>query len=233
MLPPLWDIRAEFDKPISHAKACSELCAHYGLYLDDWQIYLLDIVFTYIKNPKKTKEDYIVYKVAIRYLFLSMPRQQGKTIFLHAFDLYCLVVLGYEVLHTAHQTPTMRESFMMMEDMMTSNNELKKLLVGIDHGKGDEAIRCRWVDRDGIEHKSRIRYLSRQRKAALGLHFDKWIIDEAQELTHDQYGVVAPALSTRPDFQFIFTGTPPDEECKGDFFKDKRFQIIRNYKKGI
>lgn len=77
-----------------------------------------------------------------------------------------------------------------------------------------------------LKNGGRVVFVARTRNGGRGLHGDLLVFDEAQELTSEQQASFLPAISASRNPQTIYLGTPPDENCTGDVFKNIREKAL-------
>ncbi len=123
---------------------------------------------------------------------------------------YGLLILGEEIVYTAHLQKTATETFEDMEGFF-AQPAIKKHVAEIRRAMGREQI----VMRNG----GRVKFLARTRNGGRGQHGDLLVFDEAQELTPQQQGSFLPSISASPNPQTIYAGTPPDEDADGEVFR--------------
>lgn len=155
----------------------------------------------------------------------SVPRQNGKNVFIESREFYGMVVNGEKILHTAHQTSTTMKSFNRMVRLFEDpkHPEIQELVKDVRRGNGKEAI----ILKNGGE----IGYNTRSKQAARGFDgISLLVYDEAQELTDDQQEASMPILSasTTGTRQIIYAGTPPYPKCLGTVFKRFRNSCLNN-----
>ena len=111
---------------------------------------------------------------------MSVPRQNGKTLGVVEVRMnYGLLVLGEEIVYTAHLQKTSTEIF---EDMKAffEQPRIRRHVADIKTALGREQI----IMRNG----GRVKFVARTRNGGRGLHGDLLVFDEAQELTAFQQG---------------------------------------------
>jgi len=156
---------------------------------------------------------------------LACPRQNGKNGCLEGRELFGLSVKSEKILHTAHQTATVKKSFRRLESIFTDRRhpELYAIVKDIRYTNGEEAIYL--TNGGGIE------YSTRTRQRARGFDGVSLVVfDEAQELTDDQVDAIMATLaaSTTGTRQLIYTGTPPYPGAPGMVFRRRRAACLAN-----
>lgn len=165
-------------------------------------------------------------RFAARTIALSKPRQNGKSHAARYYAVWMAAVDGMSVLYTAHHGDTTRKMFKAIEDIVSHPDMaqyLKPGSAGIYRSKGSEGIYfADWVDDDGNWHRGGfIEFSTRTNSGGRGGTYDIIIVDEAQELTDEQFDALKPTTiaSESSDPQMIYLGTPPNEKCPGTVFK--------------
>lgn len=181
------------DYDYSEIDECEDLCRLGGLKLFDWQSNVLTAWLARTPNNRW----------AASTCGLSVPRQNGKSLgTVEARASYGMVVLGEEVLYTAHLQKTATETFEDMESFFVDHSAMKKHLKTVREALGREQII--------LKNGARIKFLARTRSGGRGQHGSLLIFDEAQELDSNQQASFLFAISAATNPQTIYTGTPPD-----------------------
>ena len=85
---------------------CIEFAASVGLFLDDWQCWVLEQAL-----GERADHKWAAFEVC-----LLVPRQNGKGAVLEALELYHLFVLRTSlIVHSAHEFKTASEHFMRLQ----------------------------------------------------------------------------------------------------------------------
>lgn len=155
----------------------------------------------------------------------SVPRQNGKNEVIAIREMYGLVN-GEIILHTAHRTSTSGAAW----------SRLCKLLeaAGIKEKKGEvkEGYRSgkskgqEFIELDETLGGGRINFRTRTTTGGLGETYDLLIYDEAQEVQDDQEDTLKYTISSRPNPQTIWLGTPPTPQSSGTLFPKFRKDIL-------
>lgn len=190
----------------------SALSSDLGLELFEWQRDILDL---WCAKDALNKPAYITCG-------LDVPRQNGKNACLEAYEVLCLAVYGWHVLHTAHRVKTTKKAFYRLVKYFTDEKNHPELAVKVDtirRTNGEEAIT--------LDNGGSIEFASRTTGSARGYDDIQLVVyDEAQELTDSQYQSIDYAMSASTTDggakQKIFTGTPPYEGCNGTVFARQR-----------
>ena len=146
---------------------------------------------------------------------LSVPRQNGKNLVIEVFEVFCLAVLGWHVIHTAHRVKTAKKSFNRLVKYFTDRRhpELSGLVENIRYTNGEEAIY--------LKSGACIEFSARSRANTRGFDDIQLVVfDEAQDLTDDQLNAIMYTLaaSASGDRMMLYTGTPPDPSSPGTVF---------------
>jgi hypothetical protein len=169
----------------------TEFAADAGLFLDEWQAWVLEEALA-----ERDDERWAAFECC-----LIVPRQNGKGSILEALELYHLFVLRTPlVLHSAHEFATAREHFLRLKTLIEGSS----LLADTEHiyeANGNMGI----VTRDG----ARLRVVARSNSSVRGFSGDLLILDEAFKLSEAAVGSMAPALSARPNPQIWYTSSAP------------------------
>lgn len=143
----------------------------------------------------------------------EVPRRNGKGEILAIREMYGLV-MGEQILHTAHRTPT-------------SHSAWERL--------------CRLLDETGLEYKStkqfgletirledggNINFRTRTSSGGLGEGYDLLVIDEAQEYTIDQESTLQYVVTDSENPQTLLCGTPPTAISSGTVFTELRNTVL-------
>ncbi len=168
---------------------------------------------------------------------LDVPRQNGKNFVLEAVELFAVTVLGWHVLHSAHEMRTARKSFMRLasyfeqEDQYPELYEMSKNGKGIRKTNGQEGIFLERIN--PITHKKEkwgsIEFSSRTKSGARGFDDIQIVVfDEGQELTDEQLAALMPTLaaSSTGTRLMIYTGTPTPPSSEGNVMTRLRQKVI-------
>ena len=128
-------------------------------------------------------------------------RQNLKTAIMEMGYVGDLLVMNVpEIVHTAHEFPTARETFEHLQVLLESTRWSSRRIVKVVETNGREAIITR-DPRTGA--RSRIRFRARTKNGARGLKASKLGLDEAFALQPSHMGALAPLLSTYANAQTI------------------------------
>lgn len=133
----------------------------------------------------------------------------------HESSLY-LVGRGFIATHN-----TSTAAFRRLIDIIDGSDWLTKRVKMVSRSKGDESIELTRAAGGG-----RLQFIARTLGSGRGLTGSTTVIDEAAYLTIGQYAAQTPALSTIPNPQIIYTGTPPDDDV-GPMPEDAMLPSVR------
>lgn len=140
----------------------------------------------------------------------ALPRRNGKNEVLIMRELYGLKH-GEHILHTAHRTSTAHSAWERLLDAVTKTN---MIITSSYRAFGREHIE--------VEGGGKIEFRTRSAQSGLGEGYDLLIIDEAQAYTADQETALKYVVSSSPNPQTIFLGTPPTVVSAGTIFPNMR-----------
>lgn len=156
---------------------------------------------------------------------LCVPRQNGKNYIIEIFELFVAVVLGWHVLHTAHEVKTSMKAFNRICSYfsgVTAKPELEAMVKSIRRTNGQECIT--------LTNGGCIEFSARSRQAARGFDDIQVVVfDEAQELVPEQVDAIMATLSASSTGtrQIIYTGTPTPPTSAGTVFSKVREQALK------
>lgn len=212
-------IRVEPKRVDSDGSDAAALVEAYGYKFDPWQRDVLDAWLGRDDNDKFSATS----------CGLSVPRQNGKNADLEGRELYGIVVIGEQILHTAHRVDTARKSFFRLLKFFENpaNKDLKDLVSSIRKTNGQEAI--------FLKNGGSVEFSSRVNGGARGSTYDVVIFDEAQWLTDEQMESIMSTMAAAPlgNRQLIYTGTPPDPGSPGTIFGRQRKNALNKTDKSL
>ncbi len=199
---------------------CGKLSATYGLKPDQWQQTVLDGWLSCLKDGTYVSSS----------CGLAVPRQNGKNGVLEMIELFKLTIQGRKILHTAHEVKTCRKAFLRLSGFFEDEEkypELAEQVKSVRRTNGQEAIY--------LKNGASIEFIARSKSSGRGFTVDDVVIDEAQELTDEQYEVLSPTTSASPSGnpQTFFTGTPTPPTSPGTVFARIRKRAINGLSKKI
>jgi hypothetical protein len=151
---------------------------------------------------------------------LVVSRQNGKGSTLEARVLAGMLLFGEKlILWSAHETKTAFEAFLRMEELFTSDPELKKMVKTIHRANGKEGIE--------LHNGARLRFVARSKGSGRGFSADLIILDEAYELDAASMAALIPTLSARDNPQIWYTSSPPLDGLTGDHMFNLRARAER------
>ena len=178
------------------------LCESCGLYLDDWQRWVLDGMLS-------EKAD---GRWAASTALLLVPRQSGKNSVLEALELAGLFLFGDKrIIHTAHLASTAADHMRRMVALISASPELEAVCQFF-FANGKEAI-------VRTDTKARLEFITRGRKTIRGGSPQRVIFDEALYLTDEQIQAIIPSLSAQSMNvdgapQIVYTSSAPLPESE-------------------
>lgn len=180
--------------PLSAAPEVIELAESAGLYLDEWQRYVLTHGLGHQVNEQWTARKVSVW----------VPRQNGKGAIIEALELAWLFLFDEElIVHSAHQHRTSQKAYLRLEKLIRNTPDLHRRVRQYRQANGEQQIELY----DG----RMLQYTTRSRTAVRGFSAPKLVLDEAQELNSEQMAAMLPTVSAMPNWQVWFFGTPPDD----------------------
>ena len=199
----------------------------FGLKLDPWQAALCELWM---------RRDATTGKFLAGTWGISVPRQNGKNGTLEAVELYGMVVLGLNFMHTAHEVKTAQKHFRRMKEFFGQKRddpqarfpELNRLVKEIRNVNGQEAIFLH--NPETTDRLGAIEIIARSDGSGRGFTNDVLVIDEAQHLKDEQLEASRPAISAAPsgDPVAIYMGTPPKPSALTEDGVGAAFVRIRN-----
>lgn len=195
-------IRVTPEAPANEAADVVEVCAAYGLILDEWQ----QEVFA---TGLGLESDEPVARFASDTVCVSAARQSGKGACIEALLLASVFLFEEKTIAcSAHESRTTRLSFERFLAYLDNYDDLRGKVASVQ----------RWVGREQVRFRSGqlVVFPARSRGALRGYSIDRLILDEAQYLTGAQYEAVLPTMSARPNTQSWLFGTPPTHIGDGE-----------------
>jgi phage terminase large subunit-like protein len=182
--------------PLTAAPEVIDLAARAGLYLDEWQKYVLTHGLGH-----RVDEQWTATKVSC-----WVPRQNGKGGIIEALELAWLFLFDEElIVHSAHQHRTSQKAYDRLEKLIRRTPDMHRRVAQYRQANGEQQIEL---------HDGRmLQYTTRSRTAIRGFSANKLVIDEAQELTSEQNSAMMPTVSAIDNHQIWFFGTPPDNQA--------------------
>lgn len=181
-----------------------KLAAAYGLHLIPWQQNALRVLLGETRDGKW----------AARRGGVSVPRQNGKGALIEALELAGLFMFGERtIIHSAHEHRTAQDGFKRLLGYFENYDDLRKKVK-----KVGTAIAREYIE---LTTGQSVRFFTRTKSAGRGFPVDRMILDEAQDLTDDEWQAMLPTISNRPNPQITLLGTPPPLG-QGDVFRRMR-----------
>jgi hypothetical protein len=179
-------------KASSSGAEAVELAASAGLFLDDWQQWVLDGGL-----GERADGSWAAFECG-----LVVPRQNGKGSILEALELAALFLFDARlVVHSAHEFKTAREHFLRMQSLVNASDDIRDQVKYIHTGAGTESI--------GLHNGARLNFVARSRGSGRGFSGDLIVLDEAFNLPEEAIGAMLPALSARPNPQVWYASSAP------------------------
>lgn len=169
---------------------CIELAESYGTVLDPWQ----RLAF----HHSLAEDDAGLWSAFE--VVLEVSRQNGKGGFLEWRQLGGVLLFGDKlIIHTAHQFKTAAESFIRLDEIIGSYDDLSRRVRRVIRSHGDEGFE--------FFNGARIRFLARSDASGRGFSGDTVIMDEGMMLRAAPMGALLPTMSARHNPQLIYTGS--------------------------
>ena len=170
-----------------------EMANAYGYKPDPWQELLIKQMYT---------EECVQ-------IGISVPRQNGKNGAVEVLELFSPMMLGKVIVHTAHRRDTVMKHFARLCKRWYENPKYKDIMnsTEVTHGSGFQEI--------NFDNGGRISFMTRSATGGRGDSADIIILDEAQEMTKDEWAALVPILTASPDAMIIMFGSPPLESREG------------------
>ncbi len=198
-----------------------ELAESVGLYLDEWQQYVLvgslgetdawkcpKCVYVSTSEPVRCPNhprSQLLHPWSAFEVGLNVPRQNGKGGLLEARELAGLFLLGDRlIIHSAHQFDTSLEAFARLLAYVEDDPELRKRIKRVSHAHGSEGFELR--------SGQRIRFRTRTKGGGRGFTGDCVILDEAMDIPVNTLAALYPTMSARSNPQIWYTGSSVDQQ---------------------
>lgn len=129
------------------------------------------------------------------------PRQSGKNDTCNARELAGLILFGERlILHTAHEVPTAKESFLRMVAIFENWDDLRKRVARIRYANGEQGIE--------LLSGQRLMYKSRTGGSGRGYAEAELVVyDEAQHLQAEHVAASGPTKLAAPNSQAWYIGS--------------------------
>ena len=179
----------------SRGQEAIDLAESAGLHLDPWQ---QDMVRASLGTGDDGK--WSAFEVA-----MVVPRQNGKTAILEAVILAGLFLFDEKlIVYSAHEYKTAKETFLRVQNLINSSDELRDGVKIVRTAHGEEGIE--------LLNGSRLLFLARSRGSGRGFTSDRLIWDEAYELPDHAVEATLPTMSARPNPQVFYASMAPDKD---------------------
>lgn len=186
--------RIEHTPPLFHSSAgkdAVDLAAVAGLFLDEWQEYVLERSLRERADGKWT-----CFEVG-----LVVPRQNGKNALLEARELAGLYLFKEElIIHSAHEFKTAQEAFLkiwtrikstpyLLEKVQGYRGDPEALISGVKTAHGQEGIT--------LKNGNRLKFAARTGGSGRGFTGDLIIFDEAFALVQRAMAAMLPTMAAK------------------------------------
>lgn len=176
----------------SAGREAVDLAREAGLYLDDWQAYVLE-------HSLGERSD---GRWAAGEVGLIVPRQNGKGSILEARELAGLFLFGEKlIMHSAHEFKTAAEGFRRVLALIEANPSFRKRVARVSNAHGAEGIE--------LKTGARLRFVARSKGSGRGFSGDCVILDEAYAMSDAAMDAIMSTLSARPNPQLWYTSSAP------------------------
>jgi len=197
----------------SAGREAAELSASAGLYLDDWQGWLLDGSLC-----EDARGHWLAFEVVI-----IVPRQNGKGGYIEARELAGLFLFGeLLILHSAHEFKTSQEAFLRIKFLIDNCDDFRKRVKKISTSHGEEGITLRASptivqgSASGLvtlSREPRLRFVARTSAGSgRGFSGDTVFFDEAFNVPGSVVSALMPTMSARPNPQLIYLSSAVNQE---------------------
>lgn len=189
--------------------AVRDKCRDFGVTFDPWQ----DGAGRLILSKRADGS----YACSIGGVFISIPRQVGKTFLIMSIVFaLCMLTPGLRVMWTAHHSDTSNDTFDAMQGFAKRKKvapHVAKVLID------DMSVRFR--------NGSRIMFGARERGFGRGRpKIGLLVFDEAQILTERAASDMVPATNTVANALVLYTGTPPKPSDPSELFTNRRNEAL-------
>lgn len=187
----------------SAAPEVIENAARVGLYLDEWQQYVLTHGLGQHLVPDG-QGGWEPGEWTAKRCSVWVPRQNGKGGVIEALELAWLFLPDMRVdlvIHSAHEHKTSKNAYERMERLIKRTPAFHRQVYRYRQANGERMI----VLKDGRQ----LQYHTRSDTAVRGFSAPRIVLDEAQEITEDQMAAIMPTVSAMKYWQIWFFGTPP------------------------
>lgn len=174
------------------------LAASAGLYLDNWQQYVLMGAL-----GERADGNWSATEVG-----LIVPRRNGKGSILEARELFGLVLAGERViLHTAHEFKTCKDAYTRLKGLFESTPDLGRLVRQTYASGAQVSIQ--------LINGAKIDFIARTAGSGRGLNADMLVLDEAYALEDKHLEALVPTVLSSANPQIWYTSSPPLSAATG------------------
>lgn len=179
----------------------ADLCAAFGLALDDWQVLVLECALGERRDGSW----------AAKQVGLSAPRQNGKSQLIIARILAgALLFNEKKIVVSAHAQDTARETFAKLVELIDENPALGDRVSKVMNALNRESVT--------FKNGTQVQFKARSISGGRGFSSDCLLLDEAQILGMPAWRSINSTMSARPNPQVWLLGTPPTPEDNGEVF---------------
>lgn len=185
------------------ARDVADLSAQFGVYLDDWQVLILEAAM-----GERVDTTWAAKRVGI-----SVPRQNGKSQLMVARILAGALLFGEKkIVVSAHQQDTAREAFAKLMEIIEADQNAA-LRARLDRRFGRDGV-MNAINRESVRFTTgaTVQFKARSGAGAKGFSSDCLLLDEAQILGSRAWTSVNSTMSAMVNPQVWLLGTPPQEE---------------------
>lgn len=166
------------------------LAASAGVYLDDWQAWLLE----------QSLGERVDGMWAATQVGLIVPRQNGKGEVLLARALAGLFLFEEQLLlHSAHEFKTAKEAYLRIRGVIERSPDLLSQVRQFRYSNEDVSVE--------LHSGQRLRFVARSTGSGRGFTGDVIIFDEAYNLPTEAVAAMLPTLSARPNPQIWYASS--------------------------
>lgn len=176
----------------SAGQECADLAASAGLFLDPWQVAILDGSLSERRGGK-----WAAFEVAE-----IVPRQNGKNGVVEARQLGGLFLFRERLqVHSAHEFKTALEHFIRIRQLIEMTPDLYRKVKIIRTGSADMSVE--------LKSGQRLRFVARSDSSGRGMTGDAVYLDEAYAVNAKMLGALVPTMRARPNPQLWYMSSAP------------------------
>lgn len=172
-----------------------ELAARAGLFLDEWQSWVLEQGL-----GERPDGDWSAFEAAV-----IVPRQNGKGAIIEALCLAGLFLFEDRLtIYSAHEFKTAQETYRRIDELIAGSSWLSKRVVRRVQSTNESGFE--------LDNGCRLRFLARSKGSGRGFSSRRLIFDEAYDLPATAMGAVMPTLSAQPNPQIWYFSSAGQED---------------------